>query len=161
MRACACRYFPVQYNISHSIQWEYIYCISTFYHPAYHAGLHYIDIHKFRHPTYRAAKMHRSCRSLSAKEPLIIGLFCGKWPVKIRHPTHLRHPVPHVILLVCSIWIIAKEPLIVGLFCGKQPMKIKHPTHLRHPILCVIPFICSIWIITPYISHGSSLFRCI
>ena len=34
-----------------------------------------------------------SCRSLSAKEPLLEGLFCGKWPVKtrIRHPTGLRH----------------------------------------------------------------------
>ena len=32
-----------------------------------------------------------SCRSLSAKGPLIIGLFCGKWPIKIdiicRHAT--------------------------------------------------------------------------
>jgi len=34
-----------------------------------------------------------SCRSLSAKEPLIIGLFCGKWPIKVRHPMGLRHPV--------------------------------------------------------------------
>jgi len=33
------------------------------------------------------------CRSLSAKEPRIIGLFCGKRPVKIRHPVHLRHAV--------------------------------------------------------------------
>ena len=33
------------------------------------------------------------CRSLFAKEPLIIGLFCGKWPVKIRHPMGLCHPV--------------------------------------------------------------------
>ena len=32
-------------------------------------------------------------RSFSAKEPPIIGLFCGKWPVKIRHPVGLRHPV--------------------------------------------------------------------
>jgi len=32
-------------------------------------------------------------RSLSVKEPRIIGLFCGKWSVKIRHPMHLRHPV--------------------------------------------------------------------
>jgi len=31
--------------------------------------------------------------SLSAKEPLIIGLFCGKWPVKIRHTMTLRHSV--------------------------------------------------------------------
>jgi len=29
-------------------------------------------------------------RSLSAKEPLIIGLFCGKRPIQTRHLTHLR-----------------------------------------------------------------------
>jgi len=34
-----------------------------------------------------------SCRSFSAKEPLIIGLFCGKWPTKIRHPMGLHHSV--------------------------------------------------------------------
>ena len=34
-----------------------------------------------------------SCRSFVAKEPLIIGLFCGKWPGKIRHPMGLGHPV--------------------------------------------------------------------
>ena len=26
-------------------------------------------------------------------QPLIIGLFCRKWPIKIRHPMTLRHPV--------------------------------------------------------------------
>ena len=35
-----------------------------------------------------------SCRLFFAKEPLIIGLFCGKWPIKIRNPMGLRHPVP-------------------------------------------------------------------
>jgi len=34
-----------------------------------------------------------SCRSCSAKEPQIIGLFCGKRPIKIRHPLPFRHPV--------------------------------------------------------------------
>ena len=34
-----------------------------------------------------------SCRLFSAKEPLSIGLFCWKWPVKIRHPRGLRNPV--------------------------------------------------------------------
>jgi len=33
------------------------------------------------------------CRSLSAKEPTIIGLFCRQYRLKIRHPTYLRHPV--------------------------------------------------------------------
>ena len=30
---------------------------------------------------------------ICAKEPIIIGLFCGKWPIQIRHPMGLRHPV--------------------------------------------------------------------
>ena len=34
-----------------------------------------------------------SCRSFFAKEPLMIGLFCEKWPVKIRHAMGLRLPV--------------------------------------------------------------------
>jgi len=34
-----------------------------------------------------------NCRSISAKEPLNIGLFCGNWLLKIRHPLHLCHPV--------------------------------------------------------------------
>jgi len=34
-----------------------------------------------------------SGRSLSAKEPLIIGFFCGNWAMKIRHHTYLCHPV--------------------------------------------------------------------
>jgi len=37
-------------------------------------------------------------RSLSAKEPLIMGLFCGENPTKIRHPMHPRHPVPRLLL---------------------------------------------------------------
>jgi len=34
-----------------------------------------------------------SCGSLSSYQPLIIGLFCGKWPTKIGHPMSLCHPV--------------------------------------------------------------------
>jgi len=37
--------------------------------------------------------MPLGCRSFLAKEPLIIGLFCGKWPIKIRHPMDLGHCV--------------------------------------------------------------------
>jgi len=37
-----------------------------------------------------------NCRSFFAQEPIIIGLFCGKWPVKMRHPMDLRHSVPTV-----------------------------------------------------------------
>ena len=32
-----------------------------------------------------------SCRSFPTKEPLNIGHFCGKWPIKIRDPMSLRH----------------------------------------------------------------------
>jgi len=39
-----------------------------------------------------------SSRSLSAKEPLIVGLVGGKFPIKIRHPMGLCHPA-HPILL--------------------------------------------------------------
>ena len=34
-----------------------------------------------------------SCRSVSAKEPLIIELFCGTRPIAIRHPMTLCHPL--------------------------------------------------------------------
>ena len=34
-----------------------------------------------------------SRRSFSTKEPLNIGHFCRKWPIKIRDPMSLRHPV--------------------------------------------------------------------
>ena len=62
---------------------------------------------------YRVAKTHRmqisaSGRSLSAKEPLIIGLFCGKWPVQIRHPMDLRHPVLVVGYHVTNSFIITR-----------------------------------------------------
>jgi len=45
------------------------------------------------------------CRSFFAKEPLILGLFCMTWPIKIRHPVTLRHPVLRYIynvLLFCK-----------------------------------------------------------
>jgi len=34
-----------------------------------------------------------SCRSFFTKGPPNIGHFCGKWPIKIRDPMSLRHPV--------------------------------------------------------------------
>ena len=34
-----------------------------------------------------------SCISFSTKETLNIGHFCGKWPIRIRDPMSLRHPV--------------------------------------------------------------------
>jgi len=56
----------------------------------------------FREPTNRSHPvkasqplriLELSCKSFFAKELLSIGLFCGKWPIKIRHPMGLRHHV--------------------------------------------------------------------
>jgi len=44
--------------------------------------------------------------SFFTKEPLIIGLFCGKSPIKIRHPIGLRNPVG---VMCCRVQ---------GLFCA-------------------------------------------
>ena len=66
------------------------------------------------HTVYRMAKMHRMpeiAGLFPQKEPLIIGLLCGEWPVKIRHLMQLRHPVTpnaticvqHVYICVC-VW---------------------------------------------------------
>ena len=57
----------------------------------------------------------------SAKEPLIIGLFCGKRLRKIRYPMYLRHSVSRAILKNQSLRLFSpKEPSIIGLFCGKR-----------------------------------------
>jgi len=39
------------------------------------------------------SKDPQSCRLFSTKEPLNIGHFCGKWPIKIKDPMTLHHPV--------------------------------------------------------------------
>jgi len=44
-----------------------------------------------------------SCLSFFAKEPLIIRLFCGKWPMKIRHPMTPRHSVSDMMLHICHV----------------------------------------------------------
>jgi len=53
------------------------------------------------------------CRSFSAKEPLIIGLFCGKWPMALRHPKDLRHPIfwgrKIAFAEVCTSWLVFFE----------------------------------------------------
>jgi len=57
----------------------------------------------------RVAKMHRvalSHRSLFAKEPLIIGLFCTQRPLKIRHPMGLCHPVSPCKVTALSLEVI-------------------------------------------------------
>jgi len=45
---------------------------------------------------YKDAQDALDCRSLSGKEPLIIGLFCAKELRKVNHPMRLHHPVGRV-----------------------------------------------------------------
>ena len=54
-----------------------------------------------------------SCRSFLAKEPLITGLFCGKWPIKIRHPMGLRHSVTWLWLNDISSFSMILSPEIL------------------------------------------------
>ena len=55
-----------------------------------------------------------SCWSLSAKEPLITGLFCGRWPIKIRHPMVLCYPA--VSRLMCPTTSIMYVHSLVARF---------------------------------------------
>ena len=93
-----------------------------FFHPMKTGLFHPIrmystDIHPPGHTSKRwltqcgeDAQDALSCRSLFSKESLIIGLFCGKRPVKIRHPMSLRHPVRLVECLIFS-FIFRKRAL--------------------------------------------------
>jgi len=52
------------------------------------------------------------CSSFSEQEPLIIGLFCGKWPVRKGHPVGLGHPVANcfsapIVSHVTRAWVIS------------------------------------------------------
>ena len=51
-------------------------------------------------PPCRRAVQGRLALTDLAKEPLIIGLFCRKRPVKIRHPMPLHHPIDAYRLLL-------------------------------------------------------------
>jgi len=73
-----------------------------------------------------------SCCSESSKEPLISGLFCGKWPINMRHPMHLCHPVSParlryfrigICLCVCCIPVCEDRTSTRGCaiaYCGKR-----------------------------------------
>jgi len=57
-----------------------------------------------------------SCRSLSAKEPPNIGLFCRKSIVKIRHPMRLRH-----LIWVMTHLHVKRDPYVPKGDPGKRP----------------------------------------
>ena len=71
-----------------------------------------------------------------AKEPLITGLFCGKWSIKIRHPTHAsicsRHERVGVFVIVrqllttCGHCNVKKSPT-------KETISVKETYNLKEP----------------------------
>jgi len=69
-----------------------------------------------RHPEIWALGL--SCRSLSTKEPQIIGLFCGKW--------HIKQGFWCIGCLIRCRSLSAKKPQSIGLFCGKRHIKTRH-----------------------------------
>jgi len=50
----------------------------------------YLGAHRM---SRKSVLTHDASVPFSTKEPLNIGHFCGKWPIKIRDPMSLRHPV--------------------------------------------------------------------
>ena len=85
-----------------------------------------------------------NCRSLSAKEPLIIGPFPGKLPTKIRHRRHLRHSV-QIYLQFCTILCI-RSTILCKILCIYFCAQFWACT----TILCVYS---SIFYISVHISH--------
>jgi len=91
---------------------------------------------------YRVAKTHRknlplSCRSFSTKEPLNIGHFCGKWPIKMRDPMSLCHPV-----CIFGYWICVRLFTCKSTWCGKFTRECLFICVCIYVYLCVFMCIC-------------------
>jgi len=69
------------------------------------------------------------CKSFSAKEPQIIGLFSGQWPTKIRHPIHLHRPACKPEYTDASTYIF----LYIFLYMS-PPLPLLLPLHLSLPL---------------------------
>ena len=75
--------------------------------------------------------------SLSAKEPLIIGLFCGKWRIKIRRLLCCASFVVGWLRLVGSwkLWVsFAKEPYKKDYILQKRPTILRSLLNRSHPV---------------------------
>jgi len=94
------------------------------------------------HCTHLKEPLIIGCRSFPANEPLIIGLFCGKWTIKIRHPMILRHPVSnkvisHIQESHCTHLKKSdarKRALQKRLYSAKETYHFQEPTNCSHPI---------------------------
>jgi len=93
-----------------------------------------------------------SCRSFSTKEPLNIGHFCRQWPINIRDPMSLRHPVP-----IFWPWspIFTKGPHIFAkgpYTCADEPYT------YRYIQLCTYKYICIDMYIYMYIQRCTHIY---
>ena len=122
-----------------------IICLSTQVIPTYWVVYAYISYVWYAYISYRVAKTHAlSCRSFFAKEPLIIGLICGKWPIKIRHPMGLGHPV-YVYTSYANMYVIRVCTQFT--YITKCSTKIMYENYV-HICICVHVFICVLKSIT-------------
>jgi len=55
-----------------------------------------------------------SCTSFIAKEPLIIRLYCGNWPINIKHPMGLRHSGHRPSIKGTKLLIVIKAIIIIS-----------------------------------------------
>jgi len=90
-----------------------------------------------------------------AKEPLIIGLFGGKWPIKIKHPMTPRHPVRRRVH-VCGTarWLNVYKPgtayTLLPRTPGQQAKSSIEMCDTTHSYVWHDPFICDTWLIQMY-----------
>jgi len=64
----------------------------------------------FIHKSHLMHRMPYKCRSLFAKEPLIIGLFCGKWAIKISKVT--RRVFSKFFSRFCKFWKVSPMSIL-------------------------------------------------
>jgi len=88
-----------------------------------------------------------NCRSLSSKEPLMTGLFWGKWRIKIRHPMGFRRP-----LTLAQLWLFAHLCVSVCVCVCLCDLTCAHVWHDS--------FMCVTWLLHTHESyHGDKTYN--